>query len=147
MLERVIITGAVSGGLALLWLGWRYYKARLIHLAPSIESVIGKPTLLYFSADYCLPCKFQQAPIVEQLVAKFGDSIAVHQYDVTEHPDLASQYKVLTLPTTVVVNAQGQVAHINYGVTRLGKLETQLLTTALSTNFNRGILNEFRHAA
>lgn len=147
MFDRVIITFAVIGGLGLLWWGWHYYKAWIIRSVQSIEPVNGKPTLLYFSADYCLPCKLQQAPIVEQLAAKFGDSIAVKLYNVTEHPDLASQYKVLTLPTTVVINTHGQVAHINYGVTRLGKLETQLLTNTVSANFNQGVLNEFRHAA
>jgi hypothetical protein len=64
---------------------------------------------------------------VAQVVAKFGDSIAVKQVDVSERPDLASQYKVLTLPTTVVLDSQGQVTHINYGVAHQSKLEAQLL--------------------
>jgi hypothetical protein len=33
---------------------------------------------------------------------------------------------VLTLPTTVVLNPEGQVAHLNYGVTSRAKLEARL---------------------
>jgi hypothetical protein len=39
---------------------------------------------------------------------------------------VASRYKVLTLPTTIVLDRAGQVTHINYGVVAQSKLETQL---------------------
>lgn len=126
MLERMVITLLVLGGLALLWLGWRYYKARLVQQIQPVEATPGLPTLLYFGADFCAPCKLQQTPIIENLAAKWGEAVIVKKVDVTEHPDLASQYRVLTLPTTVILNQQGQVAHINYGVTPQAKLETQL---------------------
>ena len=114
------------GGLGLVWLGWQYYKTKLMQTIQPHESYRGKSTLLYFTADYCPACKFQQAPIIETLAAQFGDSIAVEKYDVSKQPELASQYKVLTLPTTVILDPQGQVAHINYGLTHQAKLETQL---------------------
>jgi thioredoxin 1 len=126
MLERMVITLVILGGLTLLWLGWRYYKLKLIQSVEPGETAPGIPTLLYFSADYCAPCKLQQQPIVDSLVAQFGESLVVKRYDVTEHPDLASRYKVLTLPTTVILDSQGHVAHINYGVASQAKLEAQL---------------------
>jgi peroxiredoxin len=48
------------------------------------------------------------------------------KYDVSQDPELASRYKVLTVPTTVVLDRRGRVAHINYGVTEQAKLESQL---------------------
>ncbi len=126
MLERVILTGVILAGLALLWLGWRYYKARLVQRIQPVEATPGLPTLLYFGADYCAPCKLQQTPIVEKLANKWGETVVVKKVDVTQQPDLASQYRVLTLPTTVILNQQGEVAHINYGVTSQAKLEAQL---------------------
>lgn len=126
MLERMVITLVVLAGLALLWVGWRYYKLKLTQSIQPAETALGVPTLLYFSAGYCAPCKLQQQPIVDGLAAKFGESLIVRRYDVTEHPDLASRYKVLTLPTTVVLDGQGHVAHINYGVASQARLEAQL---------------------
>jgi thioredoxin 1 len=127
MLERILITLVVLVAIGLLGLGWRYYKIKVTQGIQPAESMAGVPTLLYFSADYCKPCKFQQTPIIDSLATKLGDAVVVKTYDVTQHPDLASRYKVLTLPTTVVVDRQGKVAHINYGVITQAKLETQLL--------------------
>jgi len=145
MLDRLLMTVVLFGGLGLLWLGWRYYKSSLVqHIQPATAPT-GKPTLLYFTADYCTACKFQQSPIIQQLVDKLGQAIAVAKYDVTQHPDLASRYKVLTLPTTVVVSAEGQVAHINYGVTQQAKLEKQLTGTVTAKETNSGSFNELQH--
>lgn len=127
MLERFVISLVIMGGLGLLWWSWQYYKSRLLHIIQqSADAAIGKPTLLYFTGEHCAPCKFQQTPIVEKLRAKLGNSIAIKIYDVSTQPDLASQYKVLTLPTTIVLDRAGRVAHLNYGVTGQHKLETQL---------------------
>lgn len=126
MLERVILTFVILTGLTLLGLGWRYYKARLMQSIQPVEVASGLPTLLYFGADYCAPCKLQQAPIVENLANKWGEAVIVKKVDVTQQPDLATQYRVLTLPTTVILNQQGEVAHINYGLTSQAKLEAQL---------------------
>ncbi len=127
MLERIVFAFIILAGLALLWLSWRYYKMKVAHSIESVEIAPDIPTLLYFSADYCAPCKLQQTPIIDSLVAKLGDAVIVKKYDVTEYPELARQYKVLILPTTVVLNRQGQVAHLNYGVTPQTKLEAQLM--------------------
>jgi thioredoxin 1 len=126
MLERIVISLIIAGSLGLLWLGWQLYKARLMQTIRNRRTPFGKPTLLYFTGEYCLSCKFQQTPIVEQITARLGDSIVVKTYDVSAHLDLARQYKVLTLPTTVVLDKWGQVAHINYGVAGQSKLEAQL---------------------
>ena len=125
-LDRITVVFVVAAGLGLLWLVWQAYKARVIKSIQVGEVRVGKPNLLYFTAQYCMACKFQQAPIIETIAAKFGDSIAVNQVDVTEHPELASQYKVLTLPTTIVVSERGQVTHVNRGVAALEQLEAQL---------------------
>lgn len=126
MAERLLITLVIGAGLSLLWLGWQLYKTHLMRSIQGNQQATDKLKLLYFTADFCAVCKFQQAPIVEQIAAKFGDAIAVSEVDVSNQPQLASQYKVFTLPTTVVLDQSGQVKHINYGVTPQNKLELQL---------------------
>ena len=126
MVDRLMITLMMLGCLGICWLGWHYYKARLVQTIQPSEPSLDKPFLLYFTGEYCSACKFHQTPIVDKLAATFGDSIVVREYDVSQCPELASQYRVLTLPTTVVLNQSGQVVHVNYGVTSQAKLETQL---------------------
>ncbi|MCG3207106.1 MAG: hypothetical protein FOGNACKC_00706 [Anaerolineae bacterium] len=126
-MDRLLITLMIVGGLALLWLAWQALKPRLARAIDAGSEATGKPTLLYFTGEYCTVCKFQQAPIVELLAAKLGGAVAIKRVDVSAEPELASKYRVLTLPTTVVVNQQGQVAAINYGLADQTKLESQLL--------------------
>lgn len=125
-LDRIIVVLVVAGGLGLLWSAWQYYKTRVLKTIQTSDITVGKPNLLYFTAQYCMACKFQQTPIIEVITSKFGDSVAVNKVDVTDHPELASQYKVLTLPTTIVISERGEVTHINRGVADLAQLETQL---------------------
>jgi thioredoxin-like negative regulator of GroEL len=126
MLERLSLSLMIIGSLGLLWLGWRYYKQCLIRSIQSGQFQVDKPALLYFTADYCAACRFQQKPILEKITAKFGEAIIFKEYDVTQYPELAGQYKVLTLPTTVILDHLGQVVDINYGVTQQAQLERQL---------------------
>jgi thiol-disulfide isomerase/thioredoxin len=141
MIDRIIITLVIVGGLTLAWFVWQYYKARLIKTIPAAKAPTGKPTLLYFTGEYCAVCEYQQSPIVAYIATTLGTSVEVNTLDVSTHPDLASQYKVFTLPTTVVLDEQGQVAHINYGLTQQAKLETQL---SVETDPNLNQAAEFR---
>ena len=126
MAERLLISLVIFGGLAIAWLAWQYYKAGLARRIRPAERGTGVPTLLYFRADYCAPCRLRQTPVVNRLSARLGQAINVKTYDVAQHPELARRYKVLTLPATVVLDEQGRVAHVNYGVTDEAKLAAQL---------------------
>ncbi|MFQ5577386.1 MAG: thioredoxin family protein [Anaerolineae bacterium] len=123
---RLIITAAVVGGLSLFWLGWQQYKRGLARAIRSAGAPGGKPALLYFRADYCAPCNLQQTPIVRRITRNQGNAVNVQAVDVSRQPDMARRYKVLTLPTTIVLDGGGQVRHINYGVTPQARLEAQL---------------------
>jgi thioredoxin-like negative regulator of GroEL len=84
------------------------------------------PSLVYFSGAHCAPCRFQQRPIVDSLRQVMGSRIQFQEYDAVEHPDLAQRYKVLTVPTTVIIAPDGEVVAVNYGVTPADKLRRQL---------------------
>ncbi|NIV00472.1 MAG: thiol reductase thioredoxin, partial [Phycisphaerae bacterium] len=53
-------------------------------------------TLLWFTADYCVPCKVQQAPIIDELATELGQEVVIKKIDVSQNSELASHYKVLT---------------------------------------------------
>ena len=86
----------------------------------------GRPAVIGFSGDYCLPCKTQQRPALDRLREDLGASLHVLELDALEHADLAARYGVLTVPTTVVLDGRRSVIAINYGFTPAGKLAAQV---------------------
>jgi thiol-disulfide isomerase/thioredoxin len=75
----------------------------------SIEGVsLGeRATLLQFSTEVCAPCK-STARVLDDLAARTED-VAHVDLDVTRRPDLASRYRVLQTPTTLILDADGAV--------------------------------------
>ncbi len=91
----------------------------------------GRSALLVFTSPTCGPCKLQQMPIVNHLMLEWRDTIDLRVIDVTEQPEVASQYGVWSLPTTIVLDARRNVVAINQGVAHERKLREQF---AVSTN-------------
>lgn len=72
-----------------------------------------KPVIVDFWASWCGPCRML-SPIVDE-VAEETTAIKVCKINVDEEPDLASQFKVMTIPTLIVFK-DGQEVKRNVGV-------------------------------
>jgi thioredoxin 1 len=68
----------------------------------------------------CGPCK-QLEPIVEQLAAEYQGRLKVGSVDVEESPDTAVRYRVLSVPTIILIK-NGEVNNQVVGVVPKGKL-------------------------
>ena len=121
MLERIVFALIlVAIGLTGYWLFKYQHMRRLnIDLAPD------RPTLLYFRNDNCSPC-MTQAHYLEILEKQFQDRFALQKIDTALEPEKAAKYGVFTLPTTLVIDQQGDVKFINYGLTNTFRLSQQL---------------------
>lgn len=125
MLDRVIVA------IGLVVLGVVAYRVMLLaqHRLVARGSKNGvksdRAALLVFTSPTCAPCKLQQLPIVDRLLVDWGDKIEVRIVDVTEQPDVAKQYGVWSLPTTIVLKADRSVVAINQGVAHAAKLREQ----------------------
>ena len=86
----------------------------------------GTPAILYFTSPGCVPCKTIQRPALQRLQERLGDRLQVIEIDAQERPDLASQWGVLSVPTTFIIDERGQLRHVNHGATRVDKLLQQL---------------------
>lgn len=67
-----------------------------------------EPVLVDFYADWCGPCKML-SPVVDE-VAQENEDVKVVKINVDEAQDLATEYKVMSIPTLVVIKNSREVA-------------------------------------
>ena len=126
MLERLVIAVAVIGAGLLAYQLLLQAQHRRAKRVSTGRTMTGRSVLLVFTSPTCAPCKLQQLPIVDRILVDWRDKIEVEVIDVTEKPEVASQYGVWSLPTTIVLDARRSVIAINQGVAHEKKLREQI---------------------
>ena len=61
-----------------------------------------KPVLIDFWAEWCGPCRMV-APVIEEIASEQAEHLKVVKLNVDENPDTARQYRVMSIPTMLVV--------------------------------------------
>ncbi len=82
------------------------------------------PVLVDFWASWCGPCKMI-APIIDQLADEFAGKAKIAKVNVDDNRDLASQYKVMSIPTMLIFK-DGQVVNQAIGARPKGELEKMI---------------------
>ena len=72
-----------------------------------------KPVFVKFTAAWCAPCKALN-PILHDLAKTYSDQMNFAEVDIDQNLELAKNFKVRGVPTTMVVRA-GSVSHVNSG--------------------------------
>jgi hypothetical protein len=89
------------------------------------------PSILYFTGASCTICHTAQKPALRALAEGLDESIEIREVDIAVEPSLARQYRVMSLPTTIVLDAAGQVTDINAGFANAETLRRQLVDAGL----------------
>lgn len=82
------------------------------------------PTVVHFSAPWCGPCD-RVRRVVAQVCADLG-GVAHVEIDLDAHPDTARRYAVLSLPTTLIFDADGRQRYRSSGVPGAADLRSAL---------------------
>jgi thiol-disulfide isomerase/thioredoxin len=67
-----------------------------------------------------------QAPALQRVVEARNNVVSVIDIDTSSSSELAQRYQVLTVPTTVVLDAAGQAHTVNYGFANTKRLLEQV---------------------
>ena len=67
------------------------------------ESIGNGQALVDFWAEWCRPCK-RVAPVIEELAQEFEGRVTVAKVDVDKESALAARFKVMSIPTVILLN-------------------------------------------
>ena len=94
----------------------------------SVLASSAKPVLVDFWASWCGPCR-ALGPVVEQISDEMADRLVVRKCNVDEEPDLATKFRIVSIPTLILFKG-GQPVHTMVGnmpkADLVAELEAQL---------------------
>ena len=132
LLLAPLIAIAAVGAVALLLRVQRGGQRELV--GSVVETVGGRaplPSILYFTGEACTICHTAQKPALRTLAAGIDPGIEIREIDIAVEPELARRYRVMSLPTTIVLDAAGQVTDINVGFASGEVLRRQLVDAGM----------------
>ena len=117
LLEVLAVLAGLVAVATLLGTLWRRQQGRVsrptghtvvrVSDLPGVRRFARGATLLQFSTDVCAPCKTTQTLLSE--VAREHANVTHIDLDLTHQPDLASLFRIMQTPTTLILDSRGVV--------------------------------------
>ena len=92
----------------------------------------GKPVLVDFGANSCLPCR-QLRPVLKEIGTEYLEKAKIIVIDVYKYQNLAREYKVIMLPTLVFFDSNGKEVFRNVGLMEKEKIVGKLKEIGMGT--------------
>jgi thioredoxin 1 len=87
--------------------------------------ISGKPMLVDFGANSCLPCR-QLRPVLKEIAKEHTGKANILVIDVYKYQDLAREYKIQLIPTLVFFDVKGKEVFRNVGILEKEKIVAKL---------------------
>lgn len=87
------------------------------------------PVFVDFYADWCGPCKMM-IPVVEELAKELEGRVKVGKLNVDENPNTASKFRVMSIPTFILIKDGEMKMNVMGAMSKqelLEKIESALL--------------------
>jgi len=126
VLDRIIIAITI---ITVLFLLFKLIRVRQLRAARRTASALNTPhesQILYFSSTVCSQCVNQEKVLNEIVVGPEFQDVSLNKYSIEDDAELAQQWGVKTLPTTILLSDFGEVRQINNGLVSTGVLTSQL---------------------
>lgn len=124
LLELLLVALLVVG----LWgarLAFRWWQRQATGWGSPLSSR-DRPRLLYFTTPHCAQCRLAQEPELDSLLRQYPERLELIKVNALEERELAVRYRVVGVPTTIVVGQDGRPWAINNGVASASRLAAQL---------------------
>ena len=131
LLLAPLIAIALVGGVALVLRLQQGGQRELVGKALEPSASRDRPSILYFTGESCTICHTAQRPALRALAADIDPDIEIREIDIAVEPDLARRYRVMSLPTTIVLDTAGLVTEINVGFASGEVLRRQLVEAGM----------------
>ncbi len=117
-----------------VWSGRRFVETQrrralaAVPLNPGVDtnSSLSQVRILAFSSEDCRQCHEMQIPALQRVLNARGSKVSVAEVDAPNAPDLAQRYRIMTLPSTVIMDAAGRAHAVNYGFANTQQLLEQV---------------------
>ena len=92
-----------------------------------VDAGVEGPAILFFTGAACTICHTAQRPALDRLAPALEGRVRVREVDVAAEPTLAQRFRVMSLPTTIVVDGEGRARAVNAGFAPAPVLQRQLV--------------------
>lgn len=136
MLLRTIVVVAIAVALVGVVAGARWWSQRRLAKLRAMPvdrrwqilgaSPDGRPAIVAFSTPGCAVCRTAQQPALDLVERQLAGRVRVLKIDLADRPELATQFGVMTAPTTVVLTPDGRIGSYNNGFAPAEQLAAQV---------------------
>ncbi|HYA99811.1 MAG TPA: thioredoxin family protein [Ktedonobacteraceae bacterium] len=117
-----------------VWSGRRFVEVQrrralaAVPLSPGVDTSasLSQVRILAFSSGDCRQCHEMQIPALQRVLDARGSKVSVAEVDAPNSPDLTQRYRIMTLPSTVIMDASGRAHAVNYGFANTQRLLDQV---------------------
>jgi hypothetical protein len=131
MAERLLLVVAVGAVIMATWALLRLRQARRLRALAGerlFQGLLpaGQPAVVSFTLRSCVECRTRQAPALDQLRAERRSAVTIVSLPADAHAEITERLGILTVPSTAVLDAGGQVRFLNQGYADAQRLAAQL---------------------